>query len=202
MPLRSRRAVALAGLLAASVSVRPAAAADPAASSAKCNLAQADLVANSKLDWTAFDHGRGSPTTFNSLADRGCDAQAARAAEDYLVRGPVAGYHEQQITLFHLGQALAGIGQEREAARVIVATRSLETSGRIDSNDYVAATCAFLINNGAMFDTAAAGLALHETVPDRTNGAIVAGMGRCFAKPYSVAYDPQCGILASRQTGR
>ncbi|MFN7400311.1 MAG: hypothetical protein ACK5SX_14940 [Sandaracinobacter sp.] len=76
----------------------------------------------------------------------------------------------------------------------MAAARDAEGSGdRIDWNSYVTASWAFLVKNRPAFDAAAARLATSSREPDRANSALVAALGRCWLKPYWVAYNPDCG---------
>lgn len=181
-----RRAALFIALLAAS-----AAAAQPA----DCALTETDKRANAALGFEDFDQKGSLPSSSRALSQRGCGKKAIEAAEDYLINGPLRTEWQQRMIVWHMAQDLAIQGQEREAARLMAAARDAEGSGeRIDWNSYVAASWAFLVKDRPLFDAAAARLAASSRTPDRVNSAIVAAMGRCWGKPYRVAYNPECGM--------
>ncbi len=63
----------------------------------------------------------------------------------------------------------------------------------LDWNNYVKATWAFLVKNRSAFDAAAVQLAKSSRASDRINSGIVSGMRRCWAQPYRLAYNSDCG---------
>ena len=159
-----------------------------------CVLTPADKMTNAALSFEDLDQRGTVPSTTTALNNRGCRKQAVEAMEHYLINGPVRTDREQRIILWHMAQSLALAGQESEAARLMTATRTPDlTNDRFDWDSYVSAGSAFLIKGRAAFDKAAATLASSVRPSDVVNSGVVAAMGRCWKKQYSVAYDATCG---------
>lgn len=159
-----------------------------------CSLTAADKGANATLDFDDFDQKGTLPSTFRALSERGCAREAAETAEDYLLNGPARSDYQQRVIVWHMAQSLALAGDERHAAQLMAGTRvPVGNNENLDWNSYVKASWAFLVKNRSAFNAAAATLAESTREPDRNNSAFVAGMGRCWAKPYKVAYNPSCG---------
>ncbi len=158
-----------------------------------CALTATDKAANAKLSFDDFDQKGTLPSTFRALSERGCAREAAEAAEDYLLNGPARTDYQQRVIVWHMAQEFALAGDERQAAQLIAGTRvPTGNNENLDWNNYVKASWAFLAKNRRAFDVAAAQLALSSRASDRTNSAIVNGMGRCWAKPYRQAYNANC----------
>ena len=159
-----------------------------------CVLTVADKAANAALSFDDFDQKATLPSTPRKLSERGCEREAAEAAQDYLLNGPARTDYHQRVIVWHMAQGLALAGDERQAAQLMAGTRvPTGNNENLDWNNYVRASWAFLVKNRSAFDAAAAQLARSSRAPDRTNSAIVNGMGRCWAKPYRLAYNPDCG---------
>ena len=169
-------------------------AAAPPSAQPNCSLTEADKKDNAALSFDDFDQQGTLPSTSRALANLGCFEEAAEATEDYLLNGPARTDYEQRVIVWHMAQSLAMAGDERKAATLMAGTRvPTGNNENLDWNSYVKASWAFLAKNRAAFDAAAYELSKSILPPDRVNGAIVAAMGRCWTKPYNVAYDPDCG---------
>lgn len=164
------------------------------AAGSNCALTEAGKQANATLSFDDFDQKGTLPSSFRALSERGCTKEATEATEHYLLNGPVRTDGQQRIMVWHMAQGLALLGAEREAARLMAGTRvPAGNTDDLDWNSYVTATWAFLVKDRPGFDAAAARLAASRQTPDRINSAIVAGMGRCWIRPYASAYDADCG---------
>lgn len=158
-----------------------------------CALTTADRAANAGLSFEDFDQKGTLPSTFRALSERGCAREAAEAAEDYLLNGPARTDYQQRIITWHMAQSLALAGEERQAAQLMAGTRvPTGNNENLDWNSYLKASWAFLVKDRPTFDAAAAQLAESSRAPDRINSSFVAGLGRCWAKPYRLAYNPDC----------
>lgn len=159
-----------------------------------CASSTTDKAANAALSFDDFDQKGTLPSTFRALSERGCAREAAEAAEDYLLNGPARTDYQQRIIVWHMAQGLALAGDERQAAQLMAGTRvPIGNNDNLDWNNYVKASWAFLTKNRSAFDAAAAQLAGSSRAADRNNSTFVTGMGRCWAKPYRLAYNPDCG---------
>lgn len=162
-------------------------------SRSSCALTATDKAANAALSFDDFDQKGILSSTSRALSERGCAREATEAAEDYLLNGPARTDYQQRVIVWHMAQGLAMAGDERQAAQLMVGTRvPTGNNENLDWNSYVKASWAFLIKDRLAFDAAAAQLAVSSRAPDRTNSAFVTGMGRCWAKPYRLAYNPSC----------
>ena len=158
-----------------------------------CTLTAADKAANARLSFDDFDQRGTLRSTWRALSEGGCERQAIEAAEDYLLHGPPRTDTEQRDVSWHLAQSLALVGDEREAAYIMAGTREPGTaSDGFDWNDYVIASWAFLLKDRARFDAAAARLA-SAGEDNRANSAHIAALGRCWNRPYKIAYNVKCG---------
>lgn len=162
-----------------------------------CSLSQADKDANAKLSFAEFDQQGRLPSTWRALDTAGCPQQAIDALKDYAIRGPALEPYHQRIMLFHLGQSLASLGQEAKAAEFIAFSRepkgSRPPSNTLNWNDYVIGTWAFLTKNRATLLASIKAVLATPGKGNEKNGAFLAGLERCFEKPYAIAYDPNCG---------
>lgn len=162
--------------------------------SSSCSLTTQEKRENARLSFEAFDQAGDLPSTSRKLAERGCYRASIDAAESYLLLGPPRSDYQQRVIVWHMAQSTAMAGDERRAASLIAATRvPMGNNENLDWNSYVQATWAFLVKDRATFDQAAATLAKSGRAPDITNSSIVTGMGRCWNKPYRIAYDSRCG---------
>lgn len=163
-------------------------------SPSSCVITAADKAANAALSFDDFDQKGTLPSTFRALSERDCAREAAEAAEDYLLNGPARTDSQQRVLIWHMAQGLALVGEERQAAQLMVGTRVPKGNNEnLDWNSYLQASWAFLVKNRPAFDAAAAQLASSPRAPDSNNSRFVAALGRCWAKPYRIAYDPGCG---------
>lgn len=175
-------------LVAAGLSTAAATIGDP-----PCMLTASQKQANAKLNFDDFDQKGTLPSTSRALGERGCLRLAADAAEDYLLNGPARSDYQQRVIVWHMAQSFAMAGDERRAAQLMAGTRvPAGNNENLDWNSYVRASWAFLVKDRLVFDVAAADLAKSARPSDRVNSAIISGMGRCWAKPYRVAYDRHC----------
>lgn len=164
----------------------------PAAQPA-CVLDEAAKQANAALSFDDFDQRGTLPSTARALGEAGCWREAADATSDYLIRGPVAAPFQQRIMLFHLGQQLAYAGDERLAARFVAAARApIDPSApaRLNWNDFVRGTWAFLVKDRTMLIAARDALLAGTGEGDAMNGAMLAAMERCFDRSYLDASNP------------
>ncbi|RYG07704.1 MAG: hypothetical protein EON96_21115 [Caulobacteraceae bacterium] len=155
-----------------------------------CALTPEHLVANRTLSFESFDQAGVTPWTARKLGERGCNAEAARASEDYLLQGPELTERQRQVVSWHLGQYLAESGEERAAARVMATTMRREemTPDNFDWNTYVLGTHAFLTKDRAAMDAAVTRLSRQEGVRNQINARALRRLQSCFDKPYTEAY--------------
>jgi len=159
-----------------------------------CALTPADKIANAALSFDDFDQKGTLPSTARALSERDCMNEAVAAAEDYLLNGPPRTDYQQRIIMWHMAQHLALAGEELQAAHLMAATRvPTGNNDNIDWNTYVKATRAFLVKDRKAFDTTATTLASSGRESDQINRSIVMAMGRCWMKPYRLAYNANCG---------
>ena len=164
---------------------------------AVCTLSEADRRANARLSFEEFDQTGSTPTSARRLGERGCWKEAAEATADYLIRGPAAPPEQLRVLLFHLGQFYAMAGEEARAADFVAASRRADAtdpaSDALRWNDYVQGTWAFLRKDREMLIAARDSILSAPGTRNRTNGALLAALERCFDRPYAVAYDMNCG---------
>jgi hypothetical protein len=162
-----------------------------------CSLTNADREANARLSFEEFDQQGKLPSTWRALGNAGCRTQAIDALKDYVIHGPVQEPYHQRILLFHLGQTLASYGQESQGAEFIAFSREPKGSrpkkSTLNWNDYVVGTWAFLTKDWNLLVKSRRAVFASSGQGNQINGAILEGLERCFDKPYSVAYDPDCG---------
>lgn len=173
-----------------------AAALQPATSPASCTLDEEAKRANAALSFDEFDQRGTLPSSGRKLGEAGCWRQAAEAWADYLIRGPAPTPGQQRTMLFHLGQALAMAGEERRAADFVAATRmpaDAVAQTELNWNDYVRGTWAFLVKDRPMLIAARDAVLAGAGRGNANNGALLAGMERCFDRPYVIAYSTNCG---------
>ena len=99
--------------------------------------------------------------------------------------------------LFHLGQSLAISGEERRAADFIAFSREPKglrpPENTLNWNDYVTGTWAFLVKDKSLLMRSRDAVLAAPGNGNNINGNVLAGLARCFDKPYSVAYNPATG---------
>jgi hypothetical protein len=162
-----------------------------------CALSQADKDRNASLSFQSFDQHDIEPKSWRGLSNAGCWRQALEAAQDYAIRGPVLEPYHQRIMLFHYGQSLAALGREQEAAAFIAFSREPKGSrppeNKLSWNDYVAGTWAFLSRNRPLLIAKRDAVLSSPGRGNEINGNILAGLERCFGKPYAIAYSNTSG---------
>ena len=163
----------------------------------RCSLSRAEMDANAKLTFKEFDQAGTLPSTWRALTAVGCWQQAIDALRDYAIRGPVPEPDHQRIMLFHMGQTLATAGDEQRAADFIGFSRepagSRPPENLLAWNDYVIGTWAFLTKDLTLLEESRDHVLAAPGEGNKINGGILAGLVRCFKKPYSVAYNPKSG---------
>jgi len=160
-----------------------------------CQVAEAERDRNRLMTFEAFDQAGDGPATARKLGERGCNAAAAEATENYLLNGPLATDAQRAVLTWHLAQFLALDGQEREAARLMAASRRAapEQPDGFDWNAYVAGSAAFLRRDRPALDQAAARLAAAPGVRNQMNARVLGRLQRCFDRSYAEAYvGPAC----------
>lgn len=160
---------------------------DPAAA---CALDDAGRRANAALSFEDFDQRGTLPSSARSLSNRGCWRQAAEATAHYLINGPIPTPAQQRVLLFHLGQQLAGAGEERRAADFVAAARAPEEEApqrELNWNDFVRGTWAFLVKDRPMLIAARDAVLASPGRSNAMNGGLLAALERCFDRPYATA---------------
>lgn len=168
-----------------------------------CVLNDAGKRANAALSFDDFDQKGTLSSSARRLGEASCWLEAADATADYLIRGPVATPRQQRILLFHLGQYVAASGNNGRAADFIAATREppVEASASeakpdaeaLNWNDYVRGTWAFLVKDRALLVTSRDAVLASPGGGNANDGAFLAGLERCFDRPYAIAYNRNCG---------
>jgi hypothetical protein len=159
-----------------------------------CNLTAADKAANAQLSFDDFDQKGVSPTTWRRLSNRGCEALAVEAAEDYLAHARFRAAQEQRDVMFHIGQSLGMIGKYDEAALMVAGSKApaAEPLGELDWNTYVEGTWAFFKRDKAALTQAQQVLTAKPGKGNQINGSVLTGLLNCFDRPYGVAYGGTC----------
>ena len=156
-----------------------------------CKLTAEDKAANAKLGFEDFDQKGSTPSTWRALMPRNCPGIAAEAADDYLVNGPALTPDQKSDVLFHEAQALAIMGDNAQASRLVAAAIMPDrgTHGDLDWTTYLTGTWAFLVNNRTALDAAAAKLGAEPGEGNRIDAAVLRGLRTCFDKDYDTAYN-------------
>jgi hypothetical protein len=159
-----------------------------------CSITSADKAANAQLSFDDFDQKGVSPTTWRRLSNRGCDAVAVEAAEDYLAHAHFKVAQEQRDVMFHIGQSLGTIGRYDEAALMVAGSKApaAEPTGELDWNIYVDGTWAFFKRDKAALTQAQQALVAKPGKGNQLNGSVLTGLLNCFDRPYGVAYGGTC----------
>lgn len=184
------------GTMLAILSFFAGAAVQPVVLPQACVLDGAARRANASLSFEDFDQRGTLSTTWRRLGELGCWHQAADALMDYLRRGPSATPSQKRVMHFHIGQALAMAGDHRRAADFVALAREpSEVAARrpLNWNGYVQGTWAFLAKDRAALISARDSVLAGPGSGNANNGALLAGMERCFGRPYVVAYSTSCG---------
>ena len=159
-----------------------------------CALTPANLQENAKLSFDDFDQKGTTPSTWRALSNHDCEAQAAIAAEDYLVHAMFASVRIQKNVQFHLAQSLAKIGRNDSAAVLVAASKdpSQSATSSLDWNTYLDGTWAFLVGHRDELEVDHARLAAETGAGNALNASALAGLSRCFGQPYRIAYSAAC----------
>lgn len=162
--------------------------------STSCTLTTADRIANAALSYEDFDTKGTLRSTYRALANAGCDAASADAAEDYMLHHLDLTNDQRINVLFHEGQARAMAGEERTAAMLIAAARDLdlEPNDGLDWNTYVEGTWAFLVKDRVRLEAASAVLSRRRGKGNAINARVLQDLIACFNRPYKVAYGSSC----------
>ena len=160
----------------------------------QCRLTAADKAANARLSYDDFDQKGTLPSSWRALSNAGCDLMAAEAAEDYMLHHALLRESERGNLLFHEAQSLALAGEERQAAKLVAATRYLKQKpdDGFDWNTYVEGTWAFLVKDRARLAAAAAKLSAQKSEDNAMNARVLRGLEKCFTRPYKEAYGSAC----------
>jgi hypothetical protein len=178
-------------LTLASLSAAGAQAAD---TTATCEITSADKASNAQMSFDDFDQKGVSAATWRQLSNRGCDAAAVEAAEDYLTHARFTKASEQHDVVFHLAQSLGMAGKYEEAALMVASAKSpVPTPGAdLDWNTYLDGTWAFFKRDRATLAQARQTLVSEPGRGNQINGSVLTGLFRCFDKPYRIAYQAAC----------
>jgi hypothetical protein len=156
-----------------------------------CHLTPEEKAANAKFSFDDFDQKGTSSSTWRALMHANCPGRAAEAADDYLVNGPPQTLEHKSDILFHEAQALAIMGDNAQASRLVAAAiPSDRTShGDLDWTTYLIGTWAFLVKDRATLDAAASKMAAEPGEDNRIDGNVLRGLQACFDKSYDEAYN-------------
>jgi hypothetical protein len=156
-----------------------------------CHLTPEDKAANAKLSFDDFDQKGSLPSTWRALMHENCPGRAAEAADDYLVNGPALTPDQKSDVLFHEAQALAIMGDNAQASRLVAAAIMPDRGmhGDLDWTTYLVGTWAFLVSNRTTLDTAAAKLANEPGEGNHVDANVLRGLSDCFDKDYDTAYN-------------
>ncbi|MGN6514387.1 MAG: hypothetical protein ACTHLR_00940 [Rhizomicrobium sp.] len=156
-----------------------------------CKLTADQKDANAKLSFDDFDQKGTLPSTWRALMNANCPGRAAEAADDYLVNGPAQTPEHKSDILFHEAQALAIMGDNAQASRLVSAAIPPDRAmhGDLDWTTYLVGTWAFLVKDRATLDAAAGKMATEPSDSNRLDGAVLRGLQQCFEKDYDTAYN-------------
>lgn len=156
-----------------------------------CHLTPEDKIANAKLSFEDFDQKGTTSSTWRALMHANCPGRAAEAADDYLVNGPPQTPEHKSDILFHEAQALAIMGDNAQASRVVSAAIPADRSmhGDLDWTTYLVGTWAFLVKDRATLDAASSKMAAEPGDDNRIDSNVLRGLQACFDKDYDTAYN-------------
>lgn len=156
-----------------------------------CKLTPEEKAANAKLSFDDFDQTGTLPSTWRALMNRDCPGRAAEAADDYLVNGPPQTPEHKSDILFHEAQALAIMGDNAQASRLVSAAIPPDRSGHgdLDWTTYLEGTWAFLVKDRATLDAAMAKMMAEPGETNRVDANVLRGLQMCFDKDYDTAYN-------------
>jgi hypothetical protein len=156
-----------------------------------CHLTPEEKIANAKLGFDDFDQKGTTSSTWRALMHANCPGRAAEAADDYLVNGPPQTPEHKSDILFHEAQALAIMGDNAQASRVVSAAIPADRGmhGDLDWTTYLVGTWAFLVKDRATLDAASSKLAAEPGEDNRIDANVLRGLQMCFDKDYDTAYN-------------
>jgi len=156
-----------------------------------CKLTAEDKAANAKLSFDDFDQNGTLPSTWRALMQANCPGRAAEAADDYLVNGPPQTPEHKSDILFHEAQALAIMGDNAQASRLVAAAIPPDRAshGDLDWTAYLIGTWAFLVKDRATLDAASTKMMGEPGEDNRIDGNVLRGLQACFDKDYNTAYN-------------
>jgi hypothetical protein len=156
-----------------------------------CHLTPEEKIANARLSFEDFDQKGTTSSTWRALMHANCPGRAAEAADDYLVHGPPQTPEHKSDILFHEAQALAIMGDNAQASRVVSAAIPADRGmhGDLDWTTYLIGTWAFLVKDRATLDAAASKMAAEPGEDNRIDGNVLRGLQACFDKDYAEAYN-------------
>ncbi|MBS0272822.1 MAG: hypothetical protein JSR55_00130 [Proteobacteria bacterium] len=156
-----------------------------------CHLTPDEKIANAKLSFDDFDQKGTTSSTWRGLMKADCPGRAAEAADDYLVNGPMLTPDQKSDVLFHEAQALAIMGDNAQASRLVSAAIPPDRGmhGDLDWTTYLTGTWAFLVKDRATLDAASSKMAAEPGDSNRIDAAVLRGLQACFDKDYDTAYN-------------
>lgn len=156
-----------------------------------CHLTPEEKIANAKLSFEDFDQKGTTSSTWRALMQANCPGRAAEAADDYLVNGPPQTPEHKSDILFHEAQALAIMGDNAQASRIVSAAIPADRGmhGELDWTTYLVGTWAFLVKDRTTLDAATTKMMAEPGEDNRINGNVLRGLQACFDKDYDTAYN-------------
>lgn len=156
-----------------------------------CRLTPEEKAANAKLSFEDFDQKGTTSSTWRALMEKGCPGRAAEATDDYLVNGPAQTPEHKSDLLFHEAQAVAIMGDNALASRLVAAAIPPDRGmhGDLDWTTYLIGTWAFLVKDRVTLDAATARMAAEPGDENRTDANVLRGLQTCFDKDYDTAYN-------------
>jgi hypothetical protein len=156
-----------------------------------CHLTPEEKIANAKLSFDDFDQKGTTSSTWRALMKADCPGRAAEAADDYLVNGPMLTPDQKSDVLFHEAQALAIMGDNAQASRLVSAAIPPDRSGHgdLDWTTYLEGTWAFLVKDRTPLDAATAKMMAEPGETNRIDANVLRGLQACFDKDYDTAYN-------------
>jgi tetratricopeptide (TPR) repeat protein len=152
------------------------------AAATSCEVSSAEVVAQTRMRYEAFDSHAG-PYGWRSLLDSGCTDAAVALLAAYSKAKPNLTQEQRLELQFHMGQALAMSGRHDKAVPYF--ERALEPGSPAEWRTYVEATLAFLHHDAQML--AAARTAYATIAPNSMRLKIIDGMLACPNERYAKA---------------
>lgn len=167
-----------------------------AQSAADCHVDDKQRAEARKLNWQQFDQRPGGHGSFRALASKGCYSQAFEAYVDWLQNGPGFQNTKQRgVGVFHMGQALGFVGNEKGAVELIRQAYREETDNDPNAREwnlYVDGVLAFFAKDRDGVKAAIGKLEALGTAPAQQWLTSLAGLRRCGNKSYREAMSPAC----------